>query len=87
MRGNNALIIGAPIEELGPAALRFAAARALRLTSTNLDAILAGSPGEAGALLVGIIRQFVPDYEHKEVPEDLVAPEMARAVEETNRSE
>ena len=36
-----AIIIGAPIEELGPAALRFAAARALRLTSTNLDAILA----------------------------------------------
>ncbi len=74
-----AIIIGEQIEELGPAALRFAAARTLRLTSTNLDAILAGSPEEAGALLVGIIRQFVPDYEHSEVREDLIAPEMARA--------
>ena len=74
-----AIIIGAELEQLGPAALRFAAARALRLTSTNLDAILAGSPGEAGALLVGIIRQFVPDYEHAEVPANLIAPEMARA--------
>ena len=35
----------------------------LRLTSTNLDAILAVPPEEAGALLVGIIRQFVPDYQ------------------------
>ena len=74
-----AIIIGAQIEEMGPGAMRFAAARALRLTSTNLDAILAGSPEEAGALLVGIIRQFVPDYEHAEVPENLIAPEMARA--------
>ena len=74
-----AIIIGAAIEELGPAALRFAAARALRLTSTNLDAILAVPPEEAGALLVGIIRQFVPDYRHAEVRDSLVAPEMARA--------
>ena len=74
-----AIIIGAPIEELGPGALRFAAARALRLASTNLDVILAGSPEEAGALLVGIIRQFVPDYEHTGVRESLVEMEMARA--------
>jgi hypothetical protein len=74
-----AIIVGGPIAELGPGALRFAAARALRLTSTNLDAILAVSPEEAGAMLVGIIRQFVPDYEHAEVREELVAPQMARA--------
>ena len=74
-----AIIIGAPLEELGPGALRFAAARTLRLASTNLDAILAGSPEEAGALLVGIIRQFVPDYEHKGVRESLIELEMARA--------
>ncbi|HSY41277.1 MAG TPA: tetratricopeptide repeat protein, partial [Polyangia bacterium] len=74
-----AIIIGAELEELGPGAMRFAAARVLRLTSTNLDLILAGTPEEAGALLVGIIRQFVPDYEHREVPENLIAPEMARA--------
>jgi hypothetical protein len=74
-----AIIIGAPLEELGPAAMRFAAARTLRLTSTNLDAILAVPPEEAGALLVGIIRQFVPDYAHAEVRESLIAPEVARA--------
>ena len=73
------IIIGTSIEELGAGALRFAAARTLRLTSTNLDAILAVSPEEAGALLVGIIRQFVPDYEHTGVREALIAPEMARA--------
>ena len=74
-----AIIVGAQLEELGPAALRFAAARTLRLVATNLDAILAGSPEEAGALLVGIIRQFVPDYEHKGVRNSLIDFEMARA--------
>jgi hypothetical protein len=74
-----ALIIGAAIEELGPNAMRFAAARALRLTATHLDAILAVPEAEAGALLVGIIRQFVPDYRHAGVREELVAPEAARA--------
>jgi tetratricopeptide (TPR) repeat protein len=73
------IIIGARIEKLGPGAVRFAAARLLRLASTNLDAILAGSPEEAGALLVGIIRQFVPDYEHKEIRNSLIDLEMARA--------
>jgi tetratricopeptide repeat protein len=73
------IIIGSRIEQLGPGALRFAAARALRLVSTNLDAILAGSPEEAGALLVGIIRQFVPDYEHKGVRDSLIDFEMSRA--------
>ncbi len=74
-----ALIIGAAIEELGPGALRFAAARALRLTATHLDALLALPEEEAGALLVGIIRQFVPDYRHAGVREERVAPEAARA--------
>ncbi len=73
------IIIGAPIEALGPGALRFAAARALRLAATNLDAILAGSPEEAGALLIGIIRQFVPDYEHEGVRDSLIDFQMARA--------
>jgi hypothetical protein len=73
------IIVGAQLEELGPAALRFVAARTLRLAATNLDAILGGSPEEAGALLVGIIRQFVPDYEHKGVRDSLIDFEMARA--------
>ena len=74
-----AIIIGAAIMELGPSAVRFAAARTLRLAATNLDAILAVPPEEAGAYLVGIIRQFVPDFRHPEVREALVDSEAARA--------
>jgi hypothetical protein len=74
-----ALIIGDALDELGPAAMRFAAARALRLAATHLDALLAVPQEEAGALLVGIIRQFVPDYRHAAVREELAASETARA--------
>jgi hypothetical protein len=74
-----AIIVGAPIVALGTAAVRFAAARALRLTATNLDAILAVPPEEAAALLVGIIRQFVPDFLHPAVRDALVDAEAARA--------
>ena len=42
-------------------------------------AILAVPPEEAAALLVGIIRQFVPDYLHPGVRDALVEPEAARA--------
>ena len=64
---------------MGPGALRFAAARTLRLCATNLDALLAVPPEEAAAVLVGIIRQFVPDYLHPGVRDVLVEPEAARA--------
>jgi hypothetical protein len=73
------VIIGAPIVDFGPAALRFAAARTLRLAATNLDLLLAAPPEEAAALLIGIIRQFVPDYQHPDVRDVLVEPEAARA--------
>ena len=74
-----AILVGAGIMDLGPAAVRFAAARTLRLAATNLDALLAVPPEEAGAYLVGIIRQFVPDFRHPEVREALVDGEAARA--------
>lgn len=74
-----AVIIGAPIVDFGPAALRFAAARTLRLVATNLDLLLAVPPEEGAALVVGIIRQFVPDYQHPDVRDVLVEPEAARA--------
>ena len=73
-----AIIVGAPLCEMGPAALRFVAARALRLTATHLDTLLALPVEEAGALLVGIIRQSVPDYRHAEVRDALVDIEAAR---------
>ena len=72
------IVLGDAIEALGPAALRFAAGRALRLCATQLDLLLAVPPEEAGALLVGIIRQFVPDYRHEAVREGLAAAEAAR---------
>jgi hypothetical protein len=73
-----AIVIGAPLAELGPAALRFAAARTLRLTATHLDTLLAIPMEKAGALLVGIIRNFVPDYRHAEVRDTLVEAEAVR---------
>jgi hypothetical protein len=74
-----AIIVGTPILALGPGAVRFAAARTLRLAATNLDALLAVQPEEAAALLVGIIRQFVPEYRHPDVRDALVEAEAARA--------
>jgi len=73
-----AVVIGAPLTELGPAALHFVAARTLRLSASHLDLILAVSPEEAGGLLVGIIRQFVADYRHADVREGLITAETAR---------
>ncbi len=73
-----AIVIGSPLAELGPAALRFAAGRALRLTATHLDTLLAIPMEDAGALLVGIIRNFVPEYRHAEVRDTLAEAEAAR---------
>ncbi|HXU04181.1 MAG TPA: tetratricopeptide repeat protein [Polyangia bacterium] len=73
------IVVGAPIVAMGPGAVRFAAARTLRLAGTNLDALLAVPTEEAAALLVGIIRQFVPDFLHAAVRDALVDAEAARA--------
>ncbi len=73
-----AIVMGDALETLGPAALRFAAGRTLRLSASHLDLLLAIPPEEAGALLVGIIRQFVPDYQHEAVREPLAAAETGR---------
>jgi len=74
-----AIVIGAPIVAMGQGALRFAAARTLRLAATHLDALFAVPPEEAAALVVGIIRQFVPDFLHPAVRDALVDTEAARA--------
>jgi hypothetical protein len=68
-----ALILGEAIVKLGPAAVRFAAARAARLVAAHLDQVVRGTPEEAGALVGGLVRQFVPDYRHPEVPSALLA--------------
>jgi tetratricopeptide (TPR) repeat protein len=73
-----AVILAAELPALGGHALRFAAARALRLVSTHLDLLLAVPPADAGALLGGVIRQFVPDFKHPEVRDELLALEAER---------
>jgi hypothetical protein len=73
-----ALVVGAEVLELGGHALRFAAARGLRLVATHLDLVLAGTPEQGGALLGGVIRQFVPEFRHAEVRDSLLAVEADR---------
>jgi hypothetical protein len=73
-----AVILGAELPALGGHALRFAAARAMRLVATHLDLVLAAPPADAGALLGGVIRQFVPDFQHPEINEQLLAVEAER---------
>jgi tetratricopeptide (TPR) repeat protein len=74
-----AIIVGSAIVDLGPGAVRFAAGRTLRLVATNLDVLAAVSVEEAGALLTGVVRQIVPEYEHPAVREALAEVETARA--------
>jgi hypothetical protein len=74
-----AIIVGSAIVDLGPGAVRFAAGRTLRLVATNLDLLAAVSAEEAGALLTGVVRQIVPEYQHPAVREALAEVETARA--------
>ncbi len=74
-----AIVLGAEILELGAAAQRFAAARTLRLVATGLDVLLARTPEEAAALLVAVIRLFVPEYRHPGIREALVESEAGDA--------
>jgi hypothetical protein len=73
-----AIIIGAPILALGPHAVRFAAARALRLVGTHLDLVLGAGAVEAGALIGGVVRQFIPEHHHPEVADEVIEVEAER---------
>jgi hypothetical protein len=73
-----AVILGAELPALGGHALRFAAARAMRLVATHLDLVLASPPADAAALLGGVIRQFVPDFHHPQITDELLAVEAER---------
>ncbi len=74
-----AVVVGTTIVDLGAGAIRFAAGRTLRLVATNLDVLLAVPAEEAGALLTGVIRQIVPEYQHPAVRDGLADVETARA--------
>jgi tetratricopeptide (TPR) repeat protein len=73
-----AVIFPAELPALGGHALRFAAARSLRLVGTHLDLVLAATPAAAGALLAAIIRQFVPEFRHPGVRDDVLDGEAER---------
>lgn len=74
-----AVVMGAPVLQLGADAHRFAAGRMLRLATSHLDLLLAGTEADAGAWLSAMIRPFVPTYRHHSVPEELVAVRATRA--------
>ena len=74
-----AVIVGAPLVAHGAGGDSLRGGADLAPCGTNLDAILSVPPEEAAAVLVGIIRQFVPDYLHPGVRDALVEPEAARA--------
>ncbi|HET6147344.1 MAG TPA: tetratricopeptide repeat protein [Polyangia bacterium] len=74
-----ALVLGASILALGAAGVRFAGGRAVRLASTHLDIVLRGTLPQTGALIGGVVRQFVTDYRHPEVPPDVMDVGVATA--------
>jgi len=73
-----AIVVGTSLLQGGPAAIRFVAGRALRLTSSSLDIALAGGEAELAAWLTGVIRQFVPTYQRADVAPELAASTSAR---------
>ena len=73
-----AIVIGAGLVRQGRAALRFAAGWCLRLVETHFDLLLEHSPMEAAALLAGVVRRFVPDYEYPDLDDGALAAADAR---------
>jgi hypothetical protein len=85
-----AIVIASAIAKMGPDAIRFAAGRTLRLSSSYLDTALAGTELDLAAWLVGVVRQFVPTYRRDDVPPDLAASataRMARLIPRKSRQE
>ncbi|MEO5768558.1 MAG: hypothetical protein ABIS92_09435, partial [Polyangia bacterium] len=72
------VIISASLMQLGPAAVRFVAGRSLRLISTHMEGAIAGGPVEMGEWIGAVVRQFMPDYRHPEVPPERLAARAAR---------
>ncbi|HXI55887.1 MAG TPA: tetratricopeptide repeat protein [Polyangia bacterium] len=72
------VVVGAEIVNLGPGAVRFAAGRSLRLAATHLDLVLRYPPEQSGAMVAGVVRQFVGDYHHPQVADADAAAAEAR---------
>jgi len=72
------IVLDSSLLRLGGPAVRFVAGRAMRLIASQLDVALAGGAIDLGAWIGGVIRQFLPDYQHGEVPPNLIAARAAR---------
>ena len=84
------MIVGAELAALGSPAIRFACGYGLRPAGTDFDLLAQGSASDAGVLLAGIVRQFVPDFHHPELPEGEVvasSSRIARALPKALRAE
>lgn len=81
------MIIGSEIAALDPVGLRFASGYLLRLMDTRFELLVDSSPVQMGALLAGVIRQFVPDYQHPDLPESAVAEAVARVSKAMSRQQ
>jgi hypothetical protein len=84
------VVLGAALVKLGPDAVRFAAARTLRLAAAFLEAAVVGTPVDLAAWLVGVIRQFMPGYQRDDVPpalEATVTARMAKVVPRKSKQE
>jgi tetratricopeptide (TPR) repeat protein len=84
------IVIGSGLVKQGRSAVRFAAGWCLRLVETHFDLLLEHSPMEAAALLAGVVRRFLPEYDYPDLEEGaLVAAEarVSRALGKGRRSE
>ena len=72
------IVLSDQLARMGLVALRFVGAYTLRLASTQLHLALAGPESDFGALLAGIVRQYVPEYTLPDILEEAMAARAAR---------
>jgi len=73
------IVIGSQLASTAsPAGMRFVAGRCLKLARSWLAVPARMSPDELGVLLVGLLRQFVPDFQARHVDPEAAAQEVQR---------
>jgi hypothetical protein len=84
------IVVGAGLLKQGRVAARFAAGWCMRLIDTHFDLLLEHSPMEAAALMAGVVRRFLPDYQYPELDDNALASaeaRVARGMGKTRRGE
>jgi lipopolysaccharide biosynthesis regulator YciM len=85
-----AIVIGAGLVKQGRSAMKFAAGWCIRLVETHFDLLLEHSPMEAAALMAGVVRRFLPDYQYPDLDDGALAAaeaRIARALSKARRSD